>query len=133
VDCAPWGIPSAEYCTAPAEGVDDHHCPAELTAVAGRRDEFADVARALAKASADEPGTVRYDWYQDADPADFVVIEEYVDSAAAFAHNAHCEELLSRVGEPAEMTAVQPPRRTEPRTQRLGNRFADRYDALALS
>lgn len=92
---------------------------AELTAVAGRRDEFADVARA----SADEPGTARYDWYQGADPADFVVIEEYVDSEAAFAHNAHYEELLSR---PAEMTAVQLPRRTEPRTQRLGNRFADR-------
>jgi len=73
-------------------------------------------ARALAKASAYEPGTVRYDWYQGADPADFVIIEEYVDSEAAFAHNARREELLSR---PAEMTAVQLPRRTEPRTQCL--------------
>jgi quinol monooxygenase YgiN len=104
---------------------------AELTAVAGRRDEFAAVARALATASADEPGTVRYDWYQDADPADVVVIEEYADSEAAFAHNAHCEELLSRVGEPAEMTAVQLQGELNPELKRLGNRFVDRLDALA--
>lgn len=71
---------------------------AELTAVAGRRDEFADVARA----SADEPGTARYDWYQGADPADFVVIEEYVDSEAA--------SLTTPTARNCSAASVSPPR-----------------------
>jgi quinol monooxygenase YgiN len=79
---------------------------AELTARPGRRDDFVLVAKALAAAAADEPGTLRYDWFEDADPAKFVVIEQYVDSAAAFAHNAHCEELLANLTDVAEMTSV---------------------------
>lgn len=79
----------------------------EFTAREGRREEFIQAAKALAAATHDEPGTLRYDWYQDADPDSFVVIEEYVDSAAAFAHNAHCDELLKRAFELGELTAMQ--------------------------
>jgi hypothetical protein len=49
-----------------------------------------------------------------------------VDSEAAFAHNAHCEELLSRVGEPAEMTAVQLHGELSPELNAWANRFVDR-------
>ena len=80
---------------------------AELTTLPGARDGFVTLAKVLAAATDDEPGTLRYDWYVEADPVRFVVIEEYADSAAAFAHNAHCEELLSRVGEFAKMTLLQ--------------------------
>jgi quinol monooxygenase YgiN len=37
----------------------------------------------------------------------FVVIEEYIDPAAALAHNEHCASLLGRVAELAEITAAQ--------------------------
>ncbi|GAB2644027.1 putative quinol monooxygenase [Kribbella swartbergensis] len=63
--------------------------------------------KAVATAADDEPGTLRYDWFQGSDPQKFVVIEEYVDSAAAFAHNAHCEQLLTKINELAEMTMLQ--------------------------
>jgi quinol monooxygenase YgiN len=80
---------------------------AELATLPGAQDGFVTLAKALAAATDDEPGTLRYDWYVEADETRFVVIEEYVDSAAAFAHNAHCEELLGRVGEFAKMTLLQ--------------------------
>lgn len=79
----------------------------EFTAREGRREEFIQAAKALAAATRDEPGTLRYDWYQDADPDRFVVIEEYVDSDAAFAHNEHCDELLKQAFALGELTAMQ--------------------------
>jgi len=80
---------------------------AEFTSRPARRDDFVKLAAALTKAAADEPGTLRYDWFLGAGPDDFVVIEEYLDSEAAFAHNAHCADLLNTVPDLAEMTAVQ--------------------------
>jgi quinol monooxygenase YgiN len=62
---------------------------AELRVGPGRVEEFLTVARALAADAADaadEPGTMRYDWYASADPAVFVVLEEYTDPAAASEH-----------------------------------------------
>ena len=79
---------------------------AELRVRPGRQEEFVEVATALADAGADEPGTLRYDWYTSADPAVVVVIEEYADPAAALAHNQHCEAHLRRIPELAEMTTV---------------------------
>ncbi|WP_344213070.1 hypothetical protein [Kribbella sancticallisti] len=35
------------------------------------------------------------------------MIEQYADSAAAFAHNAHCEHLLAEMNQLAEMTTLQ--------------------------
>lgn len=84
---------------------------AELAVPAAKRAEFVEVAQALAAAAADEPGTLRYDWYESTDhPADtalFVVIEEYADPEAAVAHNQHRPELLDRAGQLAEMTSAQ--------------------------
>jgi quinol monooxygenase YgiN len=73
----------------------------------GRREDFLVAAKALAAATVDEPGTLRYDWFQDADPDRFVVIEDYVDAAAAFAHNAHCEQLLANAFALADLTELQ--------------------------
>jgi len=73
----------------------------------GRRDEFLAVAGALAAAAAEEDRTLRYDWYASVDDGDvFVAIEEYVDGAAALAHNEHCQALLDRIPQVADMTAV---------------------------
>ncbi|WP_433005493.1 putative quinol monooxygenase [Kribbella sp. CA-294648] len=79
----------------------------EFTAHDGKREAFVVAAKALAAATETEPGTLRYDWYQDADPDRFVVLEEYVDAAAAFAHNQHCEQLLANAFALADMTALQ--------------------------
>jgi quinol monooxygenase YgiN len=79
---------------------------AELRSRPGRREEFVKVAIALAEAAATEPGTLRYDWYTDADPDLFVVLEEYTDGEAGFAHNRHCADLLGQVMELAEITSL---------------------------
>jgi quinol monooxygenase YgiN len=68
---------------------------------------FQDVAKRLAAAAAAEPGTVQYRWFSTEDPLRFVVIEEYTDEAAAFAHNQGCADLLQRVNEVAELATVQ--------------------------
>jgi quinol monooxygenase YgiN len=79
---------------------------AELNVPTECRPEFVEVARALAAAAADEPGTLRYEWYDSADPTVLVVIEEYRDGRAALAHNEHCAELLGRVAQLAEPRSV---------------------------
>jgi len=79
---------------------------AELRSRSASRDEFVKAAIALAEAAATEPGTLRYDWYTDVDPAVLVVLEEYTDAEAAFAHNRHCADLLVRVMELAEITSL---------------------------
>ncbi|MFC5952106.1 putative quinol monooxygenase [Pseudonocardia lutea] len=79
---------------------------AELRARAGRREELTGLAVALAEAAAEEPGTLRYEWFTSDDPDDLVVVEEYADAEAALAHNRHCADLLHRVPALAEMTSV---------------------------
>lgn len=52
-----------------------------------RVEEFLDASRANATASLTEPGVLRFDVVQDlADPAHVVLVEVYVDDAAAAAH-----------------------------------------------
>ncbi|MGH3916285.1 MAG: putative quinol monooxygenase [Pseudonocardiaceae bacterium] len=79
---------------------------AELRVLPGKGAEFLEAATALAETASAEAGTLRYDWYGSADPAAFVVIEEYTDPAAALAHNRHCEAFLHRLAALAEMTSV---------------------------
>jgi quinol monooxygenase YgiN len=79
----------------------------EFTAHNGKREAFIAAALALTSATETEPETLRYDWYQDTDPDRFVVLEEYVDSAAAFAHNEHCQHLLDKAFALADMTTIQ--------------------------
>jgi quinol monooxygenase YgiN len=79
---------------------------AELRVRHGACDEFVQLAKAMADAAFSEPGTLRYDWYSSADPALFVVIEEYSDPDAALTHNQNCEQFLSRIAQLAEMTSA---------------------------
>jgi quinol monooxygenase YgiN len=79
---------------------------AELRVRPARVEEFLTVARTLAAAAADEPGTLRYEWFTSADPAVFVVLEEYADPAAAVAHNERCADALQQVSDLADMTSV---------------------------
>lgn len=79
---------------------------AELRVIPDKREEFVDVAMALAEAASDEVGTLRYDWYSCEDPTVFVVIEEYTDPDAALAHNQRCEAFLRSLAELAEMTSA---------------------------
>ncbi|MGH3673012.1 MAG: putative quinol monooxygenase [Pseudonocardiaceae bacterium] len=79
---------------------------AEVRVRPGKREEFIDVAMALAEYTADEIGTLRFDWYSCEDPTAFVVIEEYANPDAAMAHNQHCEAFLRSLAELAEMTSA---------------------------
>jgi quinol monooxygenase YgiN len=79
---------------------------AELRIRTGKREEFVRAAAALAIAAGEEAGTLRYEWYDCADPHEFVVIEEYTDTDAAVAHNQHCAVLLQGIAELADMTAI---------------------------
>ncbi|MGH3776331.1 MAG: putative quinol monooxygenase [Pseudonocardiaceae bacterium] len=79
---------------------------AEVRVLPGKREAFIDVAMALAEATSDEVGTLRYDWYSCEDPTVFVVIEEYTNADAAMAHNQHCEAFLRGLAELADMTSA---------------------------
>lgn len=57
---------------------------------------------ALRERAGDEPGTLTYRVFA-AGPGSCLVIEEYVDSDAALAHNEHAADLLERVGRCADM------------------------------
>jgi quinol monooxygenase YgiN len=73
----------------------------------GRRDDFLAAARALETAAADEPGTLRYEWYASDDPDLVVALEDYVDGAAALAHNDHCAALLAQAFDASDLVAIQ--------------------------
>lgn len=74
---------------------------------------FHEVAKRLAAAAAAEPGTVQFRWFSTEDPLRFVVIEEYSDEAAAFAHNEGCANLL-----PASERSSRAGRGPDPRPDR---------------
>ena len=71
----------------------------------GGQAEFEEIARALREQAAGEPGTRTYRWFPTG--ADYVVLEEYADTAAALAHNERAADLLARVGECAEMVSAE--------------------------
>ena len=64
----------------------------------GKREEYlrlADQARELVRAN--EPGTLGYDLYLNADQSECVVIERYRDSEAAMAHAANVGHLFEAI------------------------------------
>lgn len=69
-------------------------------------ERFGHLARTLADTAADETGTLRYDWYGSADPATFVVLEEYAGPEEALGHNEHCAPLLAELFEIATLTTI---------------------------
>ena len=68
--------------------------------------ELVRLARALASAAADEPGTLRYQWYVTQRPGHYTILEEYVDADAAETHNGNVEALLVQFFSVAELVAV---------------------------
>jgi quinol monooxygenase YgiN len=79
---------------------------ARFDARAGRQAEFEEIAFALRARAADEPGTLGYRWFS-AGEGSYLVIEEYVDGAAALSHQERVADLLARVPECAEMAFAE--------------------------
>jgi quinol monooxygenase YgiN len=68
--------------------------------------ELVRLARALASAAADEPGTLRYQWFVTQRPGHYAIVEEYVDAAAAETHNGNVNALLVDFFAVAELVSV---------------------------
>lgn len=77
-----------------------------FSAIEGRQAEFEEVALALAARAVGEPGTLTYRWFSAGEGA-YIVIEEYVDEAAAVAHNDGVADLLARVPDCAELVFAE--------------------------
>lgn len=72
----------------------------------GNDAEFVRIAKALAAATKDEPGTLRYQWFTTQKPGHYTILEEYVDADAVETHNNHVEPLLREMFTVAELVAV---------------------------
>jgi quinol monooxygenase YgiN len=59
--------------------------------------EFKRVASELTEATANEPGTLQYAWFFNADETECVALEMYTDSNAVMAHLGAVAELLRRI------------------------------------
>lgn len=68
--------------------------------------EFLRLARALASAAANEPGTLRYQWFVTQRPAHYSIIEEYVDADAAETHNQNVHALLVELFSVVELVSA---------------------------
>jgi len=68
--------------------------------------ELIRLARALAAAAANEPGTLRYQWFVNQRPGHYTILEEYVDADAAETHNHHVHALLVEFFSVAELVAI---------------------------
>ncbi|WP_371574336.1 putative quinol monooxygenase [Streptomyces sp. NBC_01314] len=71
-----------------------------------RNEEFEKLVVALCRQADDEPGTKSYRWFS-AEDGSFLVIEEYVDSAAAMAHMENAAALLERLTKCAAIGSVE--------------------------
>lgn len=74
--------------------------------LADHEPELVRLARALALAAADEPGTLRYQWFVAQPPGHYSILEEYVDADAAETHNQHVTALLVQFFAVAELVSV---------------------------
>jgi quinol monooxygenase YgiN len=68
--------------------------------------ELVRIARAAAAAAADEPGTLRYQWFVTQKPGHYSIVEEYVDADAAETHNGNVHALLVEFFSVAELVSV---------------------------
>lgn len=78
----------------------------EFKARPDREAELVRIARALAAATATEPGTLRYQWFRAQKPGHYSIIEEYLDADAAETHNDHVAALLREFFEVAELVSI---------------------------
>lgn len=70
--------------------------------IPGKEQEFEALVRQLeANTLANDPGCLRYEWYRSAEPHTYVLIERWMDQAAAQAHlkAAHMTALLPKIRE----------------------------------
>jgi quinol monooxygenase YgiN len=65
---------------------DEVHINVSLTIHEGKLNEFQAIAREMVKATQQEPGTRRYEWYLSSDGTSCQLIETYLDSDALLAH-----------------------------------------------
>ncbi|MFF5083942.1 putative quinol monooxygenase [Actinoplanes sp. NPDC000266] len=79
---------------------------ARFTTRDGRRAEFEDVTAALTARAAQEPGTLTYRWFGPVE-GEYLVIEQYADTAAALAHNERSADLLARAADTAAMVSAE--------------------------
>lgn len=68
--------------------------------------ELVRLARELAAATANEPGTLRYQWFVTQRPGHYSILEEYVDADAAELHNANVAALLAEFFSIAELVSA---------------------------
>jgi len=68
--------------------------------------ELIRLARALAAAAANEPGTLRYQWFVNQRPGHYTILEEYIDADAAETHNHHVHALLVEFFSVAELVSI---------------------------
>ncbi len=73
---------------------------------AEKEPELVRVARALAAAAAEEPGTLRYQWFVNQKPGHYTILEEYVDADAAETHNGNVGPLLIEFFAVADLVSV---------------------------
>jgi quinol monooxygenase YgiN len=71
-----------------------------------RQAEFEELALALRKQTEDESGTLTYRLFS-AGGGSYLVLEEYVDSAAVAVHQERAADLLARIGQCADMVSVE--------------------------
>jgi quinol monooxygenase YgiN len=62
-----------------------------------RLNEFKQAAEEALMAARDEPGTIQYDWFYNADETRCVLRETFADSEAVLAHAANVRALLPRL------------------------------------
>jgi quinol monooxygenase YgiN len=68
--------------------------------------ELVRIARALAAAAVNEPGTLRYQWFVTQRPGHYTILEEYVDADAAETHNHNVNALLVEFFGVAELVSI---------------------------
>ena len=76
------------------------HIVARITAIAGKEEELFTILRQLAAPTRKESGCIRYELFRNnADPADFTFIEEWMDDAAIDRHmvTAHIQSAFAAV------------------------------------
>ena len=68
--------------------------------------EFKTLAFALQDLAAGESGTRTYRWFSEGFGT-YVVLEEYVDAAAALGHNQRAADLLARLSRTVDITEIE--------------------------
>ena len=72
----------------------------------GQQPKFEEIAATLTRRATQEPGTLIYRWFGPTH-GNYLVIEQYADTAAALAHNGRSTDLLACIESCAEMVSAE--------------------------